>query len=148
MFTTGMMMIKVIETVEREMIVRGKNAVAERVIRTMMTIMIMITTMMIAIKMVVIEAVTVEVVVGEEGVAGERVIGTIIITITTDMMTIKMEMIETITGEVIVGENLVEENAARIVGYVFCICYNNIIFMPNKHRKCTALFYRKSALPI
>jgi hypothetical protein len=147
MFTTGMMMIKVIETVEREMIVRGKNAVAERVIRTMMTIMIMITTMMIAIKMVVIEAVTVEVVVGEEGVVGERVTGTIIM-ITTGMMTIKMEMIETITGEVIVGENLVEENAARIVGYVFCICYNNIIFMPNKHRKCTALFYRKSALPI
>jgi uncharacterized protein YjcR len=62
MITIGMMMIKMIETMEGEMVVGEENAVAERVIRTMMT---MITTGIMTIKMVVIEAVTKEVIVGE-----------------------------------------------------------------------------------
>ena len=61
MSTIGMMMIKMIETMEGEMVVGEENAVAERVIRTMMT---MITTGIMTIKMVVIEAVTKEVIVG------------------------------------------------------------------------------------
>ena len=58
-----------------------------------------------------------EVVVGEENVDGERVERTMIaimIMITARMMAKKMEVIK--TGKMIVPENIIEKNAAKIVG--------------------------------
>jgi hypothetical protein len=58
-----------------------------------------------------------EVVVGEENVVGERVERTMIaimIMITARMMAKKMEVIK--TGKMIVPENIIEKNAAKIVG--------------------------------
>lgn len=64
MITIAMMM-KMIGTMQEEIMVGVKNVVAERVIRAMMTIMIMITKRMTTIKMEMIETVTGEVIVGE-----------------------------------------------------------------------------------
>jgi hypothetical protein len=118
MITIAMMM-KMIGTMQEEIVVGVKNVVAERVIRAIMTIMIMITKRMTTIKIETVETIKGVVIVGEVNVVGERVTRTMmtITMITTGMMMmIKMEVMETVTGEVIVGENLVEENAARIVG--------------------------------